>query len=151
MSKRPSRRQWLLGLIGGIFGATAAKAADRLLPGGKATKPAAGSLNFTSSAGVNGRRESVYFDAFQGKALIEPGATPGTFRLQLESQPTDSAPKIYEGLVSLFFQEVKPAPNPPISVVTHIYDAKQNLVSTSPGGPVTYYTYDGSSYTQWDR
>jgi len=33
MSKRKSRRQWLLGLVGAVFGVSAAKAVDRWLPG----------------------------------------------------------------------------------------------------------------------
>lgn len=149
MSVRPSRRQWLLGLIGGIFGTAAAKAADRLLPGGSATKPPAGSLSFTCRAGLDGKRESALLEPFNGKALIEPGATPGTFRLRLEDQPNGSAPTTYEGLTSLYFREAKSDPIMPISCVTHTYDANGDLVSTyRPVGRRTYYTYDGVSYRE---
>jgi hypothetical protein len=35
MKQGPSRRQWFLGLVGAVFGAGAARAVDRLVPGGK--------------------------------------------------------------------------------------------------------------------
>jgi hypothetical protein len=82
MSERQSRRQWLLGLVGAVFGVGAARAVERYLPGGKPEKNVATQLWLTctyrdengvyntSSESLSGS-VTVALDPQTGNVLVE--------------------------------------------------------------------------------
>src|SRR5262245_36864634 len=75
MSKGTSRRQWLLGLVGAVFGAGAARAVERWLPQAKgAAKPATLSLTVRMDQGG----ECTMTGLARGKVVIEYEPRTGT-------------------------------------------------------------------------
>ncbi len=147
MSKGPSRRQWLLGLVGGVFGTTAAKALDHVLPGKPKEEPAApasGRLSWTFRR-ADGTRGSGSTSVL-GKVVIEPAATPGRFHLShhdeqgrccltvdgVETVWVESAPAAYTGLHvggdCLITHSYYTGGGEPISSVTYVYDSRGDRI-----------------------
>lgn len=132
MSRRPSRRQWFLGIIGGIFGASVARAADSWFPGG--TKVLEGGiLRFTCHTKSRWTDVTTVDPFFKDIAVIEQGTDPGTFRLRLINPESGKTERTYEGLESLNFDAVKLNSPQRISRTVYEYDSNGKL-ETIVGG-----------------
>lgn len=77
MAAKSNRRQWLLTLVGTVFGARAASAADRLLPG-KNHETAGMKLSLTTLH-ANGRTTQT--EAVAGRVVVEYDGRSGLIHL----------------------------------------------------------------------
>ena len=78
---KPSRRQWLLGLIGAVFGTSAARAVDRWLPG---SRKRTGEPNLLVTLQSTTNTTKTRFMEPEGKLEVGSGTQPGSFLITIK-------------------------------------------------------------------
>ena len=142
MKEQPSRREWLLGLVGAVFGVSAAREVDRWLPG-KKTK----SGNHIGLALRSGSSTFSTFLEVKGKIEIIPDLKAGTFLVRVHDEQGRLVHSYDSPLASLWV----PQPERPTAIghdTTSTYDSDGNLIEVV-GETYTarfyYGTYPGGS------
>lgn len=141
MKAKRSRREWLLGMIGAIFGTAAAKAADRLLPGRKSAHGA--EVRLTTTERTNSGLLTVS-EPLEGKLEVEPTAEPGVFLVAVRDASGEVVRSSRRELLSLSMdvtQPVQARPVPLSQAVTYTYDASGYYVYGLKH--TTYFPYPG--------
>ncbi len=136
MTGKPSRRQWLLGLVAGVFGAGIARAVGRVLPGKPETPPTSGRIYYTTRS-ADGTTKIAWVP-LEGKIEVEPSLPAGTFRLTHR----DAHGRVLTQVDGLVEEWVEVDTQQAANTTSYTYDAGNVMQVTDPLGHVTKYQYD---------
>jgi hypothetical protein len=145
MTSKPSRRQWPLGLIGAVFGASVVRAIDPFLPGGPTTPASTVLVGLAEKKSPTG--QVTTYVPREGKLGIELGLEPGTYRLTFLDLQGKVVRRLCNYLVEVSFLDVSSEEEwvDQGEQTTHYsYDGVRACLVSSPGAQKTTLTCSGS-------
>jgi len=154
MKQRPSRRQWLLGLVGAVFGTSAARALDRILPG----KPPSDSTTWLvriQRFNTGAARET--HTKLEGKVEITPGPLEGSYTIAVYGRDGTLIEKSCEALHMVYvYREPSGKELQPIdgraenrTLTYHGYDSERGLTGMTEGFKEGATCVYGSTYSTY--